>query len=79
MWSKRKIDETITDFGVKQGDPPIVQTILNTRFPNYDAFLRTMTNQQFDMIHKYTMKQKNMDRVIDFIIDNETNLKSLKD
>ena len=76
---KRKIDETITDFAVKQNDPPIVQQILHAPDENFNQYMHALTAEQWKVFYKYVMKQTQLQRVTDFIIANDPSLKSLTD
>ena len=76
---KRKIDESIVDFAVKQGDPPVVATILQADFVDWDDYMTKLSGEAFDALQKFTVKQRNIERVTEFIIANEPNLKTLKD
>ena len=77
-YCQAKPDDTITDFAVKPNDPPIVVAILGTQLI-YDTYVDGLGDPAFEGFMKHALKQKNMDRIIDYIVDGNQQLKQLED
>jgi arsenate reductase-like glutaredoxin family protein len=75
---KRKIDESITDFAVKPLDSDAITAILNTAPQTFTEYIATLSAPQFDELQKYVLKQRNIERITDHIINNNTKLTNLK-
>ena len=63
------------DFTEQVNDAEAVKSCLRVKFVEpFQEFITKMTFQQINRLHEYATAQKNMDRVIEWLV-NETNLK----
>ena len=76
---KRARDEIITDFGVKEGDPVPVVAALQFVYPDFQHFLQTLTDAELNEFHAYLIKQKNSDRVLEWILGKLLIYKTIQD
>ena len=68
MPAKRLREEIIIDFAVKDGDAPAIIAALNFVFPDFQNFLQSLSDSDLNEFHAYLIKQKNSDRVLEWIL-----------
>ena len=79
--AKRK-KEVYTDFTPKADDSPAIVAVLQFKLQNFKDFsikLKKENPQSFEELCKFSMQQKNMDRVISFVQENFTLMPQLED
>jgi hypothetical protein len=78
--AKRRLEEsTITDFSVKANDDPVIVQALTYQFMNFNTFIRGLANDPFKEFVTFVTKQKNSDRVVDWVLSRMPEFKSIKD
>ena len=77
--ARRKIDETITDFGVKPNDPDCVVAILSAPDIDYNQFIRSLPDPDFELLFKQVMRQASVPRVTEWMVQNDFQLKAIAD
>ena len=65
---RRKIDESISDFSVVDGDAPTIAAALGYRFLDFNAFMTAMTQPEFDAFEAFVMKQSSGPKVIEYVL-----------
>ena len=59
----------ITDTSVKEGDPDVVRATLQLQLPPIGTHLATLSQQQLKTFYSTIAKQKNMDRVLEHLMN----------
>jgi len=62
--------EVITDFRSVVGDPEIVVKVLGYKLPSYNEFMNSLENTGFKKFAAHATKQKNMDRNLEYVLQN---------
>lgn len=70
MAAKRSREEIISDFSIKPGDPQAIVNALQFAYPEFQTFIEALSDPQLKEFHAYLIKQKNSDRVLDWILSN---------
>ena len=79
--AKRK-KEVFTDFTPKADDAPAIVAVLQFKLPNFKEFAKTLKKenpQSFEELYKFSMQQKDMDRVLSFAQETFTLMPQLED
>ncbi len=72
---KRTIYE---DFTQRANDPACIGAILARPAWSITDILQGLSDQEFESFRSYTSKQKNMDRLIEYVIANDRDLKNVE-
>ena len=67
---KRGRSAPITDFSIVEGELPQVAAVLNYRIQPYAEFIKSLAPDDFKKFGNYCIKQKNMDRNIEYVKNN---------
>ena len=66
------------DFAPKAGDPACVSLLLGRPPMNINDAIQQLGDGDFQNIKNYTMKQKNVERVIEYCLCNDQGLKAVE-
>ena len=64
---------------MKDDDDPIIKNALQFAFPSFDAFIDGLSDDQLLELHNYLIKQKNSDRVMEYILSKIPTFTSIQD
>jgi hypothetical protein len=76
---KRARATIITDFSAKPDDAVPIRAALTFQFPNFDGFIAALTDAGLKEFRTYLIKQKNSDRVLEWILSNIDAFKAIQD
>ena len=60
----------ITNFETVAGDPEPIMKVLTWKCGKYEDFIKALSQDDFKKFANHCMKQKNMDRNLDYVISN---------
>ncbi len=65
------------DFVAKENDAIEVRNALTMEMPDFQGFLKSLTVPQFEEFQSFVMRNKNMDRVLEYTVSQMTTTKAL--
>jgi hypothetical protein len=68
--SAKKAKKEITDFAPHRDDPDIISRCLQFSIEDIDQWLATLPESEFGLLMSYSSRNKNMDRIVEFVFDN---------
>ena len=66
------------DFIVNASDPPLVRGILERALPDFATCIHEMENDPFKAFYDFALKQRNFDRIVEYVIANDEGVKQLE-
>ena len=77
--SPKKKKAGTSDTRIQADDPELIKQILGNKMESFEDYLMSMNDADFKTFYEFSIKQKNFDRVINFVIENNTALNALED